>query len=193
VTKQGPSALALPEPFSRPRQPPLSLRKPERVDSYAKKWDPVIPILEQRGIPRHVWGPIAEIDLQRVHRGQNVLGKNQTLLALRAAMQREAQVSPPEPANLMGRFTKDMRQVVTALPQLPAMMLNEVRESPKALTEVPAALASGDLERLATSPVVRMLPGAYLAENIATGTNPLEHPGFSLLDISPFLSHGQGP
>jgi hypothetical protein len=173
-----------------PKYEPISPRRPERLPSWEKKWGPAIKALEARGVPKDVWGPIAEIDLQRVNRGQTPLGGRETLLAIKAAMDRNAQVQPPNPGNLMQRFMRDMRQVVTAVPQMPAMMLNEVKEAPGAPAEAAAALATGDIERLAQTPVVRMLPGAYLAENLASGTSPLEHPGFSLLDISPFLTYG---
>ncbi len=170
---------------------PLAVHRPEKMESFQRKWGAAATALQARGIPREAWAPVMEIDLQRASSGQNVLSANETLLAIRAAHTGDAQMEHPK-GNILTRAARDVRQVVSAIPKLPLMMAEEVTKLPQTLPTVAEGIQEGDVGKIAGAPGVRMVPGAFTVENIAEGRSPLDHPVLTLLDVLPYAGKAVG-
>lgn len=131
---------------------------------------------------------LLDMDAQRVANGQSPLSEQETRNALQTAA---AGGKPATPAperdlwNVPGNAISDIGDIVKAIPRLPLALIHEVQALPtafKSMQDAPNPLAG-----LLQAPGVRMIPGAYVAGNIAAGT-PEEiaaHPVLSLLDVLP--------
>lgn len=164
---------------------PLVQRLPTAQDSFSRKWSPVQGILEQAGFGPDAFGPVMDIDLDRVRRGQLPLSTRETLLALSAAKSRQAVTKPPD-QSLIGRAGGDIRAILTGIPRLPGALISEasqIKNSPGAIQQ---AIQDRSLKELANAPGVRMLPGAFLASEGLSGA--AQHPVFALMDLLPYAS-----
>lgn len=165
---------------------PLYQRLPQTQAAFANKWQELGPIVAP--LPPHLRNTILNFDLQRVQRGQQPVSKEQTAFALLSAIRGEAVTKPPE-KGFLESLRDDVAAIVTTIPRIPGALVEEVRDLPS----IPEHLAESQgniVERLATAPGIRMVPGAYVAGNVAAGTpgELLKHPLFTALDVLPYAS-----
>lgn len=171
-------------------QQPVVPRLPEHQSSFLSKWQELSPLLESdprfnaQGI-NAVYG----LDRERLVRGQRPLTRQQTTRAALAASTRRTVTAEPDRDwwNVPGNFVRDLRNMVTAIPQIPMALVEEVRELPSAPQHISQAFARGDLGGVLEAPGVRFLPGAYVGANLLRGDwrQVLETPLMSALDVAP--------
>ncbi len=155
----------------------------ESVPSFVKRYtDPAF-----NQLPPEVLNPIRQLDYNRVIRGSRPIPANRIPGIARAIQTGEAQAAKDTKGNIFERFVDDVGSLVRSVPQLPNMLINEVRELPQAPQKINEAIASGDLSKIAEAPGVRLLPGAFIA---AEGRDALEHPLFAALDVAPYTKMG---
>ena len=167
--------------------PVIAQQRPSRMQSLEKKWAPVLPMLQAKGISKSAWGPVFEIDMQRVNRGQTPLSAEESFKAIQAAMTGNT-ATPVSERNILERVVDDARMVLSSVPKLPQMLAQEVTQLPQAPSVVTKALGEGDIAGALEAPGVRMVPGAYVGATIAKGESPLDHPLMSVLDVLPYAS-----
>lgn len=153
---------------------------------------------------------LANVDLERIRRGQDPLTATQSALGVTAATRNRAVTPEPEPTSIFSAALSDLSSIVRSVPQLPAMFFKEARAFPDALSALPAALANEDgggplntLGNVANLPGFRFIPGSFVAgafgdpytdpitgaEVTPEGVDTLtEHPLFTALDVLPFAS-----
>jgi hypothetical protein len=177
--------------------PPLSPRIETSVPSFFRKWSQLKPLLDEGGVDPGLSRSIADIDLDRVRRGQMPMSARETMLAMLAAKTQRAITPKPESSGLGGfvsRTFDDLKTVVSSVPKLPGMLVNEAQEIPNLGENVSEALEAGGLREkitaLANTPVVRMVPGSFVAGQLAQeGPAGLgQHPLFTVLDVLPLAS-----
>jgi hypothetical protein len=126
-------------------------------------------------------------DSDRVRRGQNPLNEEATRRALETAQtgQPVTQDAKPSVFNFFGNSLRNIGDIVRSLPRLPSAMVQEVRD----LSKIGEAIEQGSnpISGLAAAPGIRMLPGAYVVENLAEGdiAELVSNPVFTALDVLP--------
>lgn len=152
------------------------------LTSFAKKWgapdqqsaDPATETLRQ-------------VDLRRAQAGKNPLTESQTQRAIQAATTRQPTTPMPakDPWAIWKNTTDDITELVKGIPQLPMALMNEF----KAVTRPQTVKQIGDVANL---PIIRLLPGAYIASGILPGGIPagdlLTHPVSTALDALPMAT-----
>jgi hypothetical protein len=129
-------------------------------------------------------------DSQRVSQGQNPLSEEATRRALQTAQTGEAatQEASPSPFNLFGNAIRNIGDIVRSIPRIPSALVGEARD----LSKIGESIEAGKnpISGLASAPGVRMLPGAYLVENLAEGdiAELVSNPIFTALDVLPMGS-----
>lgn len=180
----------LPDVVRAERRSPILPNQPRAATSLVNKYAPggLFDQLAQSGqYADHALNAIRAYDEDRVQRGQAPLTEEQTQKSLQAATNRQ-QVTP-EPKrglfNVFGNAIKDAGDILKSIPQIPGALIAEG----KAIGNIGEAMQEGPnpIAGLLNAPGVRMLPGAFIAGNIASGTpgELLRHPLFSALDILP--------
>src|SRR3990167_10058621 len=155
--------------------------------------------LDLTGIPLDVVRQAIRTDVDRLNSGRRPLSGPETLYGLRAIAEGKPQVPVPEERSaslwsIPGNVFRDVADVAKALPRLPEAIKEEGRQV--------AALASGEDVELAdenvvakvlSMPGVRLLPGAYVGEQLARGepSELVRHPGFAALDVLPLKGLGK--
>lgn len=138
----------------------------------------------------HAINALRNYDQDRIARGQSPLSEKETTAALQAATTKE-QVTPEAKRslfNLPGNIVRDASAILKSIPRLPGALIDEVQSLPTIGQHI--AEADNPLVGLASAPGIRMLPGAFIAEQIAGGTpgELLRHPLFTGLDVLPLAS-----
>lgn len=180
----------MPDVIRQPKREPLTPNQPRAIGSLQTKYSPggLYDQLTSSGnySPQSL-AALRSYDEDRAQRGQAPLTEQQTLRALAAATERTQVTPEPErsmfnlPKNLIG----DLGEILRSIPQLPGALVNELSSAGdigKSMAEAPNPIAG-----LANAPIVRMLPGAFIAGNIAGGTpgELARHPLYTFLDLLP--------
>lgn len=168
---------------------PVITRLPDTQKAVVNKYQRLGPILNQ--IDPQARNALLRFDIQRAMRGQQPLSERQTASSLSTIL--SGQATTPAPHRSLGeRALDDFRNLTTSIPRIPSALYKEATALPQALPEISKALAKGDVEALAKAPGIRMLPGSFVAGQVAKGGPGalLEHPLFSALDILPFVGKG---
>jgi hypothetical protein len=132
---------------------------------------------------------LQEIDFQRISVGKRPLDDTQTQVALQAARTRKPVIPEPDrnPWAIPSNIATDITDLVKGIPQIPMALLNAGKEI---LTEGPLHIPEGG--NIADSPILRLLPGAFVASAILPGGAPLDElavrPVSTALDLLPFGS-----
>lgn len=171
-------------PFAESTNPPIITTLPETTRAFVNKYDRLGPTIQT--LPPHLRNTIIDFDMKRAMRGQQPISEEQTAHALLSAIRNEAVAEPPE-KGLIGNAIEDIKTISSSIFRLPAALAEEV----KSLPEIPQHIQEGEgniVERVATAPGIRMLPGAFVASNVAGGTpgELAKHPVFTLLDVAPY-------
>ena len=147
-------------------------------------------------LPAPVRTAIQQTDLRRIDRGQTPVNPENSIKAGVAAMTGQA-VTPvaDRSGSIMSLPTNavsDLTTIVKSLPHLPGALVNEAKDLANGFGDNQAELAKQGvtgLEAQLQLPGVRMVPGAYVAKNVAFDQGELiKHPLMNLLDILPFAS-----
>lgn len=191
-------ASALPDPIQAfsplgpTRREPLIINAPRAQTSLQNKYSGYMRTLAQQYDPVLIQS-MMDFDAQRVKNGQSPLSERETIQALEAARTKtqvtpEPQRSISSPFDVLGNAVKDIGDIVKAIPRMPLAMVHEAQ----ALPTIPQAIQEGPnpLAGLAAAPGVRMLPGAFVAENVLSGRpgELLRHPVMAALDVLPIAS-----
>lgn len=164
----------------------------KNLRSMQRKWEEIGPTIANLGVGfggAPIMQALVDMDRQRVARGQQPMTRAQTARAAMAMQSGDTPTEKPDrnPLNLLGNAVRDLSSIVHAIPRIPEALVEEVRELPSGLQQASAALGRGDLAGVFRAPGVRMLPGAYIAENLAEGDigELVTHPVFTALDVMP--------
>lgn len=180
---------------------PLTPSLPSATAAFERRLQRWAPALST--IDRPVANAFVNFQQQRVARGQQPYSDVETALALRAALTGGAQAAPERDTSIRaipGNILRNAREITTSLPRLLVpnrgnplwQELEALGTLPQA---IPRALAEGqnigeDIARLSELPGIRMIPGSYVAGNLAEGdTGELTgNPLMAALDVLPFAS-----
>ena len=172
-----------------PRREPIVVNQPRAQKALQNKYTGYFRDLAQQYDPRLVEAMIS-YDADRVKRGQNPLAEEATRRALQTAQTGEAATpeARPSPFNFFGNAIRNVGDIVRSLPRIPSAMVQEARD----LSKIGESIDEGanPIAGLAAAPGIRMLPGAYLVENLAEGdiNELVSNPVFTALDILPGVS-----
>jgi len=178
---------------------PIISNFPAVSHSLLKKYQDIGPTLAQNVDPA-ISNAIANIDIQRVNKGQSPLTTKQTALAILAAQKNAPATKPPGPnlLNVPGNALTDLRHLLQSIPQLPMALVKEVTSLPNIPGAISENMAKGMNPISATlqAPGIRMVPGAYTVSNVLQGPEGLktlaEHPLFTTLDVLPYAKQLAG-
>jgi hypothetical protein len=134
--------------------------------------------------------------LDRIRQGNNALNPTDSIKAALAA-ETGQQVTPVEDRSLLnipGNAVKDLTEIVKSLPRLPKALVDEVKDVADGFDddrkELKRAGVDNPIAQFLNLPGVRMIPGTYVAGNLAQGKADeiIRHPLMSALDILPYAS-----
>lgn len=175
-----------------PSMPPIYTRLPQNKQALINKYRKLGPILQQ--LDPRVVNSVIDMDSQRVARGGVAMTEQQTLAALKTVYQGEPFTPAPDrsPWNIPGNIVRDLGDIVKSIPQLPKAIYHEVQQIPNMSEHIAQAQREGmnSIAAIASAPGVRMLPGSYIASNLAQGkfSEIATHPLMAGLDVLPLLS-----
>lgn len=176
---------------------PLVPNLPSATRALARKYANPATLSLLGTAPTPIQAAIRDLDQQRVTRGQSPLNERETQLGLAAATTGQAVTQTPDdsPFDFVGNVLGNVKDMATSLHRIPGGMIREVRDLPAALSSIPrVARESANPLRavgnIAALPGVRMLPGAYIAEELLSegggGVQELmRNPVFTALDVTP--------
>lgn len=190
---------------------PIVTTLPDKQTAFANKYNTISPFLAN--VPTGIRRSVIREDLERVYRGQNPMSVRETALGILAAMRGEPVTEERDTSwtdyfmpTLDNPILSDAATIGASIPRLPQAFANEIRALPQLPEYVAQATGTADnpleaIGNLATAPGIRFVPGAYLAENLLSGTardphtgevisegSPgqlLEHPLFTAMDVIP--------
>lgn len=180
----------LPDIVTPERRAPLIPNLPRAASAIEKKYSPggLFESLSASGqYADHALNAMRAYDQDRVKRGQAPLSEEQTRNALLAASTNQAVTPSPKRnmLNLPGNIAGDIGDILKSIPRIPGAIVDEVRS----LGEIGEYIDKGKnpIAGLASAPGVRMLPGAFIVQQLAGGTpgELLRHPVFTGLDLLP--------
>lgn len=177
-----------------PTSGPLVPRLPQTTRAFVRKYRRLAP--ELAPLPQPIVSSLVRFDANRVLRGAQPISTQQTAQVLATALlgqQATAERKRTGLADILGNVVGDVRDITSAIPRLPRALVQEVSELPQMGSEISRAIDEapnlGEAIRGVTqAPGIRMLPGAYLAGNIAAGDTQeiAENPLLNVLDIAPY-------
>lgn len=171
------------------RREPIQVNAPRAQRSIENKYGSYMRELQGQYDQRIINAMMA-YDSDRVARGQSPLSEEQTRRALETAQTGEAQTPEGQRSlwNVPGNVISNIGDIVRSVPRIPAALVNEVTS----VGDIGQSLeeASNPIAGIASAPIFRMLPGAYVAENLAKGEpgELLRNPVFTALDILPLAN-----
>ena len=179
---------------------PIVRTLPQSLTSLSAKYSD--PQFQQalKAVPKDVAAAVKEQDRQRVLRGQMPETLDSTIKQMRAATTKNATTPATQrdrsanPLSIPGNAVKDIKEVVKAIPHMPQAIAGELKSVVKGdwAGEYRKLLADGQnpIQAFLNLPLIRMVPGAYIAQNVASGNiaDIAEHPVYNLLDALPFAS-----
>src|SRR5215471_5758139 len=173
-----------------PQQPSIYPNLPKAQSAFTTKYgDPSFQNLLNT-IPSGISTAFTNYDLQRVQQGQMPLNQNQTLGAIRTAVQQQP-ATPPPSEGFFGRALEDIKSMAD-IPHMVAGLAQTVQQLPEAPQKLSEVLGRGDLRDILAGlpevPGLNLVPGVYTVSQLAKGGPGalLEHPVYSALDILPF-------
>lgn len=171
---------------------PIFGQRADNAEAFKKRWQERLPALQARGFDMDSIVPLVRYDAQRVKQGKQPLSNREAALAAAQLLTGTTPIQKAEPdpsvldvpKNVIG----DLKDIVQSLPHLPGMLMEEAGQIPAAMEALPQTLAKGDIAGALALPGVRMLPGAYVGEAVASGDYDelLEHPLMAALDVAPY-------
>lgn len=197
VIEAGPDISALlPSALSRPlgltgavTAPRVVSSQPNYQTALANKYsDPDI-ANAYASIPDQMRAGLIRYDAQRVAGGSPPMTKDETLRAIQTIRTNKPATPPPDRSirDVPGNILSDLGDIIRAVPRLPGAIVSEVGQLGSM-----ANTGKGPIADLAASPGVRMLPGAYTIQNLASGGSGVRelatHPLMTFLDLLPGAS-----
>lgn len=195
---------------------PVRRNFPSAAQALANKYGPAS-FLPERGIDTPIQSlasqpsvdALLKADVERVLRGAQPISRTDSLGVLETLESGKPATPEPEPGGVSG-FVGDVlgnaSDLLRGLPRLPKALFDEAVEIPNTVPNALEAIGEADsptqaIGNLAATPVIRAIPGSYVAENLFRGqdvTNPdsvegspgqlLENPLYTALDVTPFVS-----
>lgn len=145
----------------------------------------------------NVISPLALYDATRANRGLSPLTPRQSAAALRTLATGKP-ATPPRRQGLFRSALGNLRSLVTSIPKLPQALYSEATQLADLPQNISAATTSASnpveaIGNLASVPGLRMLPGAFVAEQLAGEQGAgvqglLANPIFTALDVLPLAS-----
>jgi len=177
---------------------PVLASQPDNFTKLTNKWAELAALNDL--ISPEIVGALIDYDAERVARGSQPLTREQTIKAAVAARDnRQVTQEPDRSAGitaLPGNAVRDLGTIVSGIPRLPLALVKEAQ----AVGEIPQHIAQAQadgrnmIEAVASAPGIRMLPGAFIAENLTNPAEFLRHPLFTALDVLPGAkAAGVGP
>lgn len=181
-------------PFTPTRHAPLAPNLPQYTKQLTDKYARLNPTLQS--FTPAVRNSLIGLDAQRVASGRAPMNDTETAHILSTTSTNTPATPPPTRtlANVPGNFLADLGDMVKSIPRLPLAMAHEVMDLPNISDRIAEAQAQGDNALAATlsAPGIRLVPGAYIAANLARGGKGLKelgtHPLMSALDVLPYAS-----
>lgn len=172
---------------------PILGQRLDNLKGWQSSWQERLPALQARGIGQDAVRPLIQYDYQRVQQGKAPLSNREAALVVAQLVNGVN----PLPTNdddfslidmLFKAPIRDLRDIVTSLPQMPQMMLSEAQQAPAGIQAAMRDLTEGDVAGALGQPGVRMLPGAYVGQQVAEGdwAELAKHPLMAALDVSPY-------
>jgi hypothetical protein len=163
--------------------------QPSNMTKLTNKWSELAPLRQQ--FTDDVWSALIDHDAERVARGSQPLTREQTIKA--AVSARDNIQATPEPLRstsplkMFSNAVGDLKTILGGIPKLPIAAVKEVQALPTIPQEIARAQAAGanPLEAIASAPGIRMLPGAFIAQNLTNPGEYARHPLFTVLDLLP--------
>lgn len=176
----------------------LDLDQPTAARDFVRRHTgltPLAPALSAAG-PRAA-GALERVDRERVERGQRIIPNKAAVRGLEAARTMRPVTAEPSRGPIEGAIA-NIRDIGTSVFKIPGFLVDEVKAIPSVPAKVSEAVAAADdpleaLGNVASVPVMRMIPGAYIAqqgladaEHGSRGWSELaENPVFTVLDVAP--------
>lgn len=184
--------------------PQIYEQLPRAVKSFQNKYTfsgpyaPLANIVPQ--LPDDVRANLIRADQQRVVRGDNPVGPDDTIAALQTVLTGKQFTPAPKARNpitdLPNAIFRDVRDIARSIPKMPVQLIQETAEIPKIPQRIAEAQAKGEniVEALAHAPGLRMIPGAFTVGNLAGGhyDQLLRHPVITALDVAPAAGKAVG-
>ena len=147
-------------------------------------------------LPDPIRNALMQYDSNRVAKGSAPMTRDETRGAIQTALEMQPATPPPERSitNPLKNFTSDLSDIVKSVPRIPLGLVHEVTDLPNFADKVAENEAAGmnPLAAMLNAPGVRMIPGAYVAGNIAQGGKGIKelltHPLMTGLDVLPAAS-----
>lgn len=185
-------------------QPAVFTNAPSAVRSYADKYNfrgnyaPLADVIPQ--LPAPLRNTLIDMDQKRVERGQAVIPADDTLAAINTVLQNKpvTPIDKPNPIlDLPNAALRDVRDIITNIPNIPGQLIHEVTQLPNIGEAYSKQIAAGanPVAAALASPGLRMIPGAFTLEQIASGhgSELLRHPVMTALDVLPYAEKGLAP
>lgn len=174
--------------------PPLDVNLPRNLSTLQNKYTQLEQVLQQ--LPPGVANALRDLDAQRVSSGAAPTTMTQTPGMLQTALTNQQATPEPDrnPWNVLGNVRSDLSDILKSIPRLPLAAVNEVKDLGNIGQYMADAREAGTnpLTALLQAPGVRMIPGAYVAGNIADGRGGLQelatHPLMAALDVLPIAN-----
>lgn len=153
--------------------------------------------LPRPATPTNTINPLALYEATRANRGISPLTPRQSAAALRTLATGKP-ATPPRRQGFWKSALGDLRSLVGGIPKLPLSLYHEATQLPNAPEAISRAVSESSsplnaIGNIAAAPGVRMVPGAFIAQQLGGDTGQglqgiLAHPLFSALDVLPAAS-----
>lgn len=177
---------------------PIVPAQPQSVRSVVRKYtspDPLLASELSRATPQAIRA-LRRYDASRIERGYRPLTQPQTAVAARAVSTGESSVGEPN-ESMVGDFVRNVKELAGGLPRLPQALGAEILDLPSAPEKVRQGINEADnpieaVGNIAQAPGIRMIPGAFVADQFGTGGKGVagltDDPLFTVLDVLPYAS-----
>lgn len=196
VVNLGPNLPAIiPQPIQRAtgtgqQAPAIVKTNPSHVTALTNKWsDPdVVAAISQLSDPER--RALIDLDAERVSRGSGPLTKDDTIRTVQTILTGKPATAPAERSmwNVPGNLVSNLATTIKSIPRLPAALIHEATH----LGQVDDTYGDNQIANILNSPGVRMIPGAYVAGQLARGGEGVQelarNPLFTALDVIPGVS-----
>ena len=173
------------------RAPAVDPKYREHITSITNKYAKLSKVMSSLDEPTR--NAIMDYDSSRVAKGSPPLTEQQTLAVIQTLQTNKPATPAPakSPFNLLANFRSDLSDIVKSVPRIPFGIAHEVGDLPHFGERVQENEAAGmnPLAALLKAPGVRMIPGSFVAGNLAEGGKGLKelatHPLMAGLDLLP--------
>jgi hypothetical protein len=176
--------------------PALTKKLPDNVKALESKWGDADVQAAIAQLPPAQRQALIDFDAERVAAGSTPLSKDDTIRAVQTLITETPATPAPDRNiwNVPGNLVGDLGTIVKSIPQLPAAALDTLMNLGQTGDEYDSALAN-----LLSTPGINLIPGTYIAAQLARGTEGIQelmqHPLFTALDALPIagkLAEGTG-